>query len=180
MEVLILVGSRVGGYTDSLCHRLVDALPTEFHTNLINVTSLDINHCTGCESCRTTEGCVFHDDMDMILDAFFSADIVVFASPVRFNGPSSQIKTVLDRFQSVWNNPGPLSHRRVRMCLAMTSGTVEPNIRPILNIFRSFCVSIGGVWIGEAVMTDTDHGDGDEGRTVKVLSELVSGSLYTH
>lgn len=172
-----MVGGRVDGRTDRMCHMLSDRLYDRFRVNVINVTELELSQCTGCEACRGGNGCVFDDDMSIVLKAFDDADLIVFATPIRFNGPSSQIKTVLDRFQSLWNDSGALAHKSRRMALMMVAGSYTPDPDPNLKIFRSFCASFGGTWLGHAIRSGTDHVDDDGQSTVNELSEMISGSL---
>ena len=175
MEALILVGGRVGGHTDTLCGSLSQSLSHDFSVRVINISELNVNQCTGCECCKGGRPCRFDDDMGMVIDAFDSADLIVFGTPVRFNGPSSQIKTVLDRFQSVWNDMDRLEHKVRRMCLLMTSGSDSPDPNPNLKIFRSFCCSFGGKWLGHAMLTGTDKGCGNGQSIVNELSDTISG-----
>ena len=161
MEVLILVGGRAGGNTERLCHEFVDMLPEGVDSNVLNISRMDISHCIGCDVCKGGDGCCYDDDMSIVMDGFDKADVVLFASPVRFNGPSSIIKTVLDRFQALWNDTGRIEHRRRHIGLMMTSGSDNPDPNPCLKIFRSFCFSFGGEWIGYVLAKGTDSGDTD-------------------
>lgn len=141
---------------------------------VINVTELDISFCTGCESCKGGSGCIHDDDMRIVLDAFDRADVVVFSTPIRFNGPSSMIKTVLDRFQELWNDAGRVDHRPRYMGLLMTAGSVNPDPNPSLKIFRSFCASFGGVWLGHSIMSGTDEGcDGATACVDDFISQMM-------
>ena len=107
--------------------------------------------------------------------AFDDADLVVFATPVRFNGMSSQIKTVVDRFQLLWNAPDIIEHRKRFMGLVMTAGSDNPDPKPNLKVFRSFCMSFGGVWAGDAVLSGTDSKDVDyEGCASDIADQFMS------
>ena len=59
----------------------------------------NIHPCTACDSCRSGEaGCLFKDDMEELNSALFSAETVVFVSPIYYCTFSAQLKTVIDRF----------------------------------------------------------------------------------
>ena len=177
MEILILVGGRVGGNTERLCSELVGMFPDGVVSNLLNISKMDISHCIGCERCKGGDGCIHDDDMSVVFEAFDRADVVLFATPVRFNGPSSIIKTMMDRFQELWNDAGVVEHRRRYMGLLMTSGSDNPNTDPCLRIFRSFCLSFGGEWIGYVLAPGTDSGRTDFGKYAESFYDTMVNSV---
>ncbi len=155
MKVLLISGGSAKGNTERQCQSFVSSLPDGWGYEIIRAGDMDVGHCEGCDSC--SEGpCIHDDDMSQIISSFDSADAVVFATPVRFNGPSSSIKTVMDRFQAVWRSPGLVEHRRRFMSFMASAGSDNPDMRPCTTIFRSFCMSFGGEWIEPHVFTGTD------------------------
>ncbi len=156
MKVLVISGGSATGNTSVQCQSFLSALPTGWEGEVLRAGDLEINHCEGCQSCEEG-GCVHDDDMSRVIDAFDSADAVVFATPIRFNGPSSAIKTVLDRFQSLWLSPNTVTHRRRFMSFMASAGSDNPDPKPCTTIFRSFCMSFGGEWIEPHVFTGTDR-----------------------
>ncbi len=156
MKVLVISGGSARGNTSVQCQSFVSSLPEGWETEVIRIGDRDIRHCDGCDSC--VNGVCKHDDhMGKVLDSFDSADAVVFATPIRFNGPSSSIKTVLDRFQLVWRSPERISHRRRFMTFMASSGSDNPDPRPCTTIFRSFCLSFGGEWVEPHLFAGTDR-----------------------
>lgn len=155
MRVLILSGGARRGNTFSQCQSFSSALPDGWECVMPDLYSMDIRHCTGCDACGEG-GCIHDDDMTQILESFDSSDVIVFATPVRFNGPSSMLKTVIDRFQVLWRDPSAVSRRRRFMTYIASSGTDNPDLRPCSTIFRSFCLSFGGEWIEPHVFKGTD------------------------
>ena len=115
--------------------------------------------------------------MSKVITAFDNADIILFATPVRFNGMSSQIKTVVDRFQLLWNSPDVVEHRRRFMGLLMTAGSDNPDPNPNLKVFRSFCLSFGGVWAGSVVLSGTDSGNADYDGCARMMADQLIGSM---
>ena len=175
MKVLIISGGAYGGYTDRMCGDLSSILSGEHEVRRMS-SELDIAQCTGCQACSGGR-CRFDDDMGTVFREFEEADAVIFSTPVRFNGPSSQIKIIMDRFQEIWNNPGRMEARPRLMGLMMTSGSPNPDIRPNLTIFRSFCMSFGGVWIGHSIVKDTDSGSADLKEGAKEMADQLSSAM---
>jgi len=58
-----------------------------------------IKFCHGCFDCwtKTPGKCIFHDDMDELLDKFIKSDVVVIATPVYVDNVSGLMKTFMDR-----------------------------------------------------------------------------------
>ncbi len=57
------------------------------------------NGCTACMRCQTSDAfeCVIDDEAAPILARLGEADVVVYATPVYFGGPTAQMKLFLDR-----------------------------------------------------------------------------------
>ena len=122
MKALVISGGSVSGNTSVQCQSFLSSLPDDWEGEFFRVGDLDIAHCEGCDSCA--EGrCRCDDDMAKVIASFDSADAVVFATPIRFNGPSSSIKTVIDRFQAVWRSPELIGHRRRFMTFMASSAS---------------------------------------------------------
>lgn len=156
MKVLVISGGAASGNTSVQCQTFLSSLPERWGREMIRVGDLIINHCDGCGSCAGGE-CRHDDDMAKVIGAFDSADAVVFATPIRFNGPSSAVKAVIDRFQVVWESPDLIEKKRRFMTFIASSGSDKPDIKPCTTIFRSFCFAFGGEWIEPHVFTGTDR-----------------------
>lgn len=156
MKVLVISGGSVSGNTSIQCQSFLSSLPDGWEGEMIRAGDLDIAHCEGCNFCSGGR-CRYDDDMAKVIASFDSADAVVFATPIRFNGPSSSVKTVIDRFQAVWRSPGLIAHRRRFMTFIASSGSDNPDVRPCTTIFRSFCLSFGGEWVEPHIFKNTDR-----------------------
>lgn len=165
MTVLILCGGSPGGITSSVCSDLTERLDDAvlFHCD-------GIGHCKGCGHCKEG-GCVIRDGMDAIMDAYSGSDTIILATPLRFNGPSSQLKTMMDRFQPLWHNP---DGKRRRLFLLITAGSPEPQTPHTEGIARAFAFSMGCEYCGSFVIADTDSDDWHSAAE-KVLDALVNG-----
>lgn len=66
------------------------------------------NGCTSCRTCQKIKKyeCVIDDDAKVVLKKMAGADVIVFATPLYFYGPSAQLKLVMDRMFSLykWDN----------------------------------------------------------------------------
>jgi multimeric flavodoxin WrbA/tetratricopeptide (TPR) repeat protein len=66
------------------------------------------NGCTSCRKCQKIKefACVINDEASPVLLKMAKADVIVFATPLYFYGPSAQLKLIIDRMFSLykWDN----------------------------------------------------------------------------
>ncbi len=103
--VLGISGSpRRNGNTELLIREFMKgAKASGRETELFILTELKISPCRSCDSCQSTGKCVINDDMQSMLKKLLEADYIVFASPIYFGGVSAQLKSFIDRCQSLWS-----------------------------------------------------------------------------
>lgn len=174
MKVLILSGGSPNGTTISMCQTFASALPSDWGCEVIDVSG-GVAHCRGCDLCRGGT-CVIHDEMDHITEAFLASDAVVFATPVRFSGPSSMIKSVIDRFQALWNNPAAYSGKRRAVTYMASGGSPEPSTEACTRVFRAFAAAFGCGWIEPLIVKGTDKG-ADHSSETGAFAKRFSDSL---
>lgn len=80
---------------------------------MIRLTSLRLESCTGCMRCAIAgKACPLKDDMAWLVETVQAADALVLAAPTYFLGPAAVIKLVLDRLLMVTSHakgsPPPL------------------------------------------------------------------------
>lgn len=103
-KVLILSGSpRRSGNSDLLCDAFrTGAQEAGNTTEKIFLRDLEIGYCIACGGCRGRGECILKDDMELVLEKMWWADVIVMASPVYFYSINAQMKTLIDRTQSGW------------------------------------------------------------------------------
>ena len=120
---------------------LVRQAPRGAHTTgasiqLLRLTNLHLEPCTGCMRCVIDrEPCPLDDDMTWLLDTLEAADGLVLAAPTYWLGPAATVKLVLDRLLMVTGNVGrPMPPPRPAVTLA-TAGLQgwRGVVLPILN-----------------------------------------------
>lgn len=104
-DVLIFMGShRSNANTAYIASSIGEKLEARgVGYTFYDINRLKIEHCIDCAYCKENWGeCVHDDDMNGIYDDMKHAKIVLFASPVYFNGVSSKLKTLVDRCQMIF------------------------------------------------------------------------------
>ncbi len=108
MTIAAIMGSpRPGGNTDTLAASVVaGAEEAGCTTETLYLRALRIHPCTGCGHCgRGGRLCIFRDDGDLVYDAMIRSDLFLFVTPVYWYGPTTIMKTLLDRLV-VFNTAG--------------------------------------------------------------------------
>ncbi|MGE4577561.1 MAG: flavodoxin family protein [Candidatus Methanomethylophilaceae archaeon] len=154
-KVLIICacGSKKG-FTYTMCSEARDGfLDKGFEVEVVYPINMDISHCTGCGSCEGSGVCIIDDDMQRIYDSFANSDVVIMCTPIHYSGPSSVIKTVIDRFQTLWprGSSGP-SYMACMMC----GGDAKPEFRGAMHVFKALSITAGSKWLGELKISGTD------------------------
>jgi len=119
---------------------------------------MSISHCMDCNGCRSGR-CVISDDMDLIYSAYSQSDLMVLCAPIHFSGPSSVIKTVMDRFQKCWYDKMAPHPSKLLLCLC--GGSPEPNFQLTERIVKAFCITTGIEYCGALEIPNTDGGVSD-------------------
>lgn len=104
--ILVLSTSpRKGGNSDLLADELIrGAVEAGHKAEKVCLHHKTIGFCKGCLACQNTHRCIIQDDMEQILSKMFSADVIVFATPIYFYEMCGQMKTLLDRTNPLYGS----------------------------------------------------------------------------
>lgn len=158
MRVLGIAGSpRQGGNTDLLLAEFMRGAASKgAETKIIFLRDLTIGPCQHCDACLKAGICKIKDDMQSVYRDLEQADIIVLASPVQFTGVTAQMKTMIDRLQSLWAKKyilkiPPLGNKHQRNGFFISVGA-----RKVANLFDPILVMAKTVFI---IMDVTYSGD---------------------
>ncbi|MDD4875948.1 MAG: flavodoxin family protein [Dehalococcoidales bacterium] len=144
MNVLGIAGSpRRGGNTDLLLAEVMrGAAISGAVTKNIILNDLNISYCQHCDACFDLGKCKIGDDMQMVYRELENADRIILASPIQFMGLTAQLKTMIDRSQSLWVKKymlkiAPLGNNKIRKGFFISVGG-----RKISGLFDSALVTV--------------------------------------
>ena len=95
----IKAAGRFHGNTDIVLAELLRAARQRGHdVETVDLSRLDIRHCTGCFGCNNAEmSCVVKDDPPRLAKKLLRADAILLAAPCFAIGAPSTLKAVMDR-----------------------------------------------------------------------------------
>ena len=155
-KILILNGAaRKNGNTAKLIQAFTDgAKSSDNEVREFYLQDMNIKGCLGCEHCsrvpKSANPCVQNDDMAMINEAFISADVVVFASPVYFWTVTGTLKTAADRLYAELRSLGYGGFPR-KSVLLMTAGGSDYS--QAVRWYETFEKNLGWKNLGEVLGT---------------------------
>jgi multimeric flavodoxin WrbA/uncharacterized Zn finger protein (UPF0148 family) len=103
-DILGIVGSaRRWGNSELMVRQVLQSARADGDAaQMIRLTSLRLESCTGCMRCVIGgKPCPIDDDMAWLVDTVQAADALVLAAPTYFLGPAAVVKLVLDRLLMV-------------------------------------------------------------------------------
>ena len=105
-NILVISASlRRNSNSDALADEFMrGAIDSGSKVKKISLAGKKINFCRGCLACQKIGHCVIEDDdANAITEEMKKADAIAFATPVYYYGMSGQLKTVLDRANSLFS-----------------------------------------------------------------------------
>lgn len=149
MKALIINCSPVrNGATAEIVNIAAGELSKRFETKSICIDDYSFSFCKGCRSCHETAVCVQSDDIDIIMDEFEKADIVVSVSPSYWADIPGQFKAFIDRCTPWCNTHEPhaaISPGKRGYVIALRTG---PSMRECERIIGSIEHFYGHLEIG--------------------------------
>ena len=141
MKIVVLNGSpRPKGNTAALIAAFREGAESAGHqVSVLQVGTMNIGGCKGCEYCHTKGGgtCIQKDDMAEVYPALAESDVLLLASPVYYHGLTGQLQSVVSRFYAVG---APAAKK---WALLLTSGSpnvyaaIETQYRGILGFIQA-------------------------------------------
>lgn len=166
-KVLAISGSlRKRSFTEKMLDLCLEGMGDGIEVKKFYPHRMNIGPCTSCWSCwkQNPPGpCVQQDDFEQILDAYRSADYLLWAAPLYLFDFPATVKNVLDRFfillapEQKEFAGGTIHPKRLerhpRTVLISSCGFPELETFHILRLhFRTICEHKGWPWSGEILI----------------------------
>lgn len=151
MNIIIINGSpRKSGRTATILNEIYSHLKTKPFVNvqMIHLSEITLNFCTGCCHCYKTGLCIFKDDIESISLQIATSDGVILGSPTYASNVSSQMKLLIDRGHFVMEQ---LLYGKYAMSVATYENYGGKDTANILNkLFTYSGATISGTIVSKA------------------------------
>jgi len=108
----------------------------------ISLKDKEIKFCKGCMACQKLGHCVINDDANAITAKMKEADVIVWVTPVYYYEMSGQMKTLIDRANSMYASGKNFSEVYVITTSADSSKGV---VQTVLNGVKGWIACFSGV-----------------------------------
>jgi multimeric flavodoxin WrbA len=139
LKTVILFGSpRKNGNTIQLTQAITDALKKKGHSvRMLYLNDLNIRPCQGCYACLKNGSCKIKDDMKDIRKYILESDIIVYATPIYWFGPSAQLKLVMDRSIAFMDNDynSRVAGKKAITLITFADSTMD-TCKPAIDMFK--------------------------------------------
>lgn len=138
MNALVINCSPVRrGATAEIVKIVSESLREKHTVRNICIDDYRFGFCKGCRSCHHTAKCIQHDDVDIIIDEFEWADLIVSVAPSYWADIPGQFKAFIDRCTPWCNTHEPhakISAGKKGYAIALRTG---PSMRECSRIIES-------------------------------------------
>ena len=107
----------------------------------ITLKDKEIKFCKGCLACQKLGHCVIDDDANAITEKMCNADVIVWATPVYYYEMSGQMKTMIDRANSLYS--ADFKFREVYLITTSADGS-QGVIQTVINGLNGWLACLSG------------------------------------
>ena len=156
MKISIFNGSpRKNGNSAYLSQLLAEKIKSG-DTSATYLIEKQVKPCVDCRRCKKGDlVCPVDDDMQLLYNQMDSADLLVFATPIYWFGPTGTMKTFIDRFRPYFANK-KLSGKNAVVILTAGSGKGDCDLTAEMfkRIFNALQITCLGIIMAEAYDKD--------------------------
>lgn len=173
-KIEILISSpRKRGNTSIMSEMLIDKLDYEkFDSNVSFLYDYEINPCIDCRACKKDATvCTLKDEMQNLYPRIENADILIFATPIYWFGPSAKMKLMLDRFRPYYANK---RLKGKQIALLLPAGTGAPDCDLTIEMFKRSAKALKLKYISAVTAQAYDIGEvKKDDRAIDSISQLA-------
>ena len=143
-NVLIISTSiRNNANSEILAHETERGAKEAGHNvEFVSLKDKEIKFCKGCMACQKIGKCVINDDANEITLKMKNADVIVWATPIYYYEMSGQMKTLIDRANSLFATGKNFSEVYV---ITTSADTTKGVVQTVLNGVKGWIACFSGV-----------------------------------
>jgi len=143
-NVLIISTSlRENANSEILAHETERGAKDSGHNvEFVTLKDKDIKFCKGCLACQKIGHCVIDDDANAITEKMKNAEVIVWATPVYYYEMAGQMKTLIDRANSLFS--ADYKFREIYV-ITTSADTGENVVQTVINGVNGWIACFDGV-----------------------------------
>ena len=118
------------------------AIDAGHDVKFISLKDKDIKFCKGCMACQKLGKCVINDDANEITADMKEADVIIWATPVYYYEMTGQMKTLIDRANSLFATGKNFSEVYV---ITTSADSSEGVVQTVINGVNGWIACFNGV-----------------------------------
>ena len=142
MNALVINCSPVrNGATAEIVKIVSECLINKFTIKSVCIDDFQIGLCKGCRSCHNTAKCIQQDDVDLLMEHYEWADVIVSVAPSYWADIPGQFKVFIHRCTPWCNTHEPhakLSGRKKGYTIALRTGPSMPECERVISSIEHF------------------------------------------
>ncbi|MCH5324545.1 MAG: flavodoxin family protein [Eubacterium sp.] len=142
MNALIINCSPVrNGATAEIVKTASNSLSARYEVKTICIDDYDIGFCKGCRACHKTAQCIQQDDVDMVMELYEWADVIISVAPSYWADIPGQFKVFIDRCTPWCNTHEPhtaISKGKKGYTIALRTGPGMKECERIVQTIEHF------------------------------------------
>ena len=148
-------------------------LSEKYRVRSVCIDDYKFGFCKGCRSCHKTAKCVQHDDVNMIMNEFEQADVIVSVSPSYWADIPGQYKAFIDRCTPWCNTHEP--HATIKpgkkgYTIALRTGPNMPECERLIGSIEHFYGHLEIECKGRLGLTSVENKADVEPRKEEIIS----------
>lgn len=151
-NAVVLFGSpRKRGNTAELVRAFIAVLQEKgWDVRIFHLNDMNVRPCQGCYACLPQGVCTIDDDMNDIRTRMMDSDLIVYATPIYWFGPSGQLKLAMDR-SIAFMDENFASRLTGKSAVTLTTFGDEnmDSCRPAMDIFQKTFDLLGISYAGQ-------------------------------
>lgn len=142
MNALVINCSPVrNGATAEIVGMISSAIAGKYDTKSVCIDDYTFSFCKGCRSCHKTAKCVQKDDVDLLMNEFENADVIVCVAPSYWADIPGQFKAFVDRVTPWCNTHEPhatIPSGKRGFAVALRTGPNMPECERLIGSIEHF------------------------------------------
>lgn len=174
MNVLVINCSPVRtGATAEIVKIVTEQMANKYNAKSICIDDYKFSFCKGCRSCHATAKCIQDDDIDLIMNEYEWADIIVSVAPSYWADIPGQFKAFIDRCTPWCNTHEPhatISKGKKGYSVALRTGPSMRECDRIIGSIEHFYGHLEIECCGKLGLCSVEYKEAVEPRRKEILA----------